>query len=176
MLTVLTVSQVNFIQLLYSLPPHITVQMWRNFESFIKNSNENGMGCLYDSIIRPLPVRHRNFHDLCTLLPDGTQFFASTDGLVHDDLKSSSVGWLFWTEADDADFRTTDGALASPIVVLTCGTEIVHGRFDSITSYCAKGTGQLITPFIVAHLMKFLSLDSPPQITHNCDNQELINK
>ena len=70
----------------------------------------------------------------------------------------------------------SDRALASPIVILTCGTKIVHGSFESITSYHAEGTGLLIIPFIVAHLMKFLRLDSPPHIAHNFGNQELIVK
>ena len=60
------------------------------------------------------------------------------------------------TVADDANFHMpTDGddAPASPIVVLTCRTKIVHSRFDSITSYRAEGTGLLIIPFLAAHLL-----------------------
>ena len=86
---------------------------------------------------------------------------------------------MFWSVADDANFHVpSDGAdaPASPIIVLTCGTKIVHGHFDSITSYRAEGTGLLIIPFLVAHLMTFLDLESPPQINHKCDNQELIVK
>ena len=128
-LTIPTISQANLIQLLHSLPPQITVHTWCNFKSFIKSSNEYSTSCLYKSIIRSLTVWHRNFHDLYTFLLDGTQFFASTDGYVHDDLKSASAGWLFWTESDDADFCLTDGATSSPITSLTCVTKIVfEGR------------------------------------------------
>ena len=95
MLTFSTITQANSLQHLHSLPPHITVHMWRNFESFIKFLNENEMGCLFDFIIGPLPVWYINCHDMRTLLLDGTQLFASTDGSVCDHLKSSSAGWLF---------------------------------------------------------------------------------
>ena len=79
--------------------------------------------------------------------------------------------------ADDTDFRTTAGdTTVSPIVVLTCRNKIVHGRFDSITSYRAECAGLLIISFLVAYLMTFLNLDSLPQIHHSCDNQELIVK
>ena len=40
----------------------------------------------------------------------------------------------------------------------------------------ALGTGLLIIPFLAAHLMTFLNLDSPLQVNNNCDNQELIVK
>ena len=58
LLNVPTVFQANFLQRSHSQSPHITGQMWHNFEMFIKTSNENHVGCLYDSILCPLPVRH----------------------------------------------------------------------------------------------------------------------
>ena len=122
----------------------------------------------------------RQVYILCiSRLLNETPIFASTDGSVRTDLRSASAGWLFWSVADDANFHMPtddDDAPASPFVVLTCGTKIVHGHFDSISSYHAEGTGLLIIPFLVAHLMTFLNLDSPPQINHNCDNQECIVK
>ena len=45
-----------------------------------------------------------------------------------------------------------------------------------MSSYRAEGTGLLIIPFLAAQLMKYLNLNSLPQINHNCDNQELIVK
>ena len=175
MITVATVVQATMIQSSHCPQPQINVRTWQNFEMFIKNRH----GCLFDDIIGDIPVRHWGFNDLCNLLINDTPIYASTDGSVHNDLKSASVGWLFWSEADDADFQMPpagENTPASPIVVLASGTKIVHGRFESITSYRAEGTGLLIIPFLVAQLTSFLNLESPPQINHNCDNQELIVK
>ena len=178
LLNVPTVIQANLLQCSHIPPPHITGQTWQDFETFIRNSNNRRLGCLYDAILGPLPVRHWRFNDLCNLLLDGTPIYASTDGSVHEDLKSASEGWLFWSVANDTDFRTpTAGdATASPIVVLTCGTKIVHDHFDPIISYRAEGAGLLLILFLVAHLMTFLNLYSLPQINHNCGSQELIVK
>ena len=41
---------------------------------------------------------------------------------------------------------------------------------------CRRHWAIKIIPFLVAHLMKFLNLDSLPQIHHNCDNQDQIIK
>ena len=177
LITVPIVVQANMLKCSYRPHPQIDIHTWQHFEQYIKSMADMRKGCIFDAIIGDLPVRHWRFSDLCNLLLDETPLFASTDGLVHTDLKSASAGWLFWSVVDDANFpMPTDGddASASPIVVLTCGTKIVHGRFDSITSYRAEGTGLLTILFLAAHLMTFLNLDSPPIINHNCDNQELI--
>ena len=178
-ITVPTIAQANLLKCSHRPQPQVNVHTWQHFEQYIKSTAEGRQGCIFGAIIGDIPVRHWWFKDLCNLLLNETPIFASTDGSVRTDLKRTSAGWLFWSVADDANFRTpTDGddAPASPIVVLTCGTKIVHGHFDSITSYHAEGTELLIIPFLAAHLMKFLNLDSPPQINHNCDNQELIVK
>ena len=65
---------------------------------------------------------------MCNLLLDETPIFASTDDSVREDLKSARAGWLFWSFADDADFRTptaVDDAPASPIIVPTCGMAVL---------------------------------------------------
>ena len=173
LLTVQTVIQANMLQCSHILSPHITARMWQNFGMVIKSSNTRHLGCLYDAILGPLPVLHWKFNNLCNLLLDGTAIYASKDGSVHEDPKSASAGWLFWSVADDALFRTPTAAgdaIASPIVILTCRTKIVHDHFDSITSYRAEAAGLLIIPFFAAQLMIFLNLDSLPQINHNCDN------
>ena len=179
MLTVPTAVQGNLLQCLHNLPPQVTARTRQNFELYIKSLTNRQLGCLYDAILSTVPVRHWQFNDLFNLLLNETPIFASGDGLVCAGLKSASAGGLFWFIADDADFHiltAADDAPASPIVVLTCETKIVHGHFDSITSYRAEGTGLLVILFLAAHLLTFLNLDSPPQINHNCDNQELIVK
>ena len=178
LITVPTVAQANMIKCSHCPQPQVNLHMWHHFENYIKSTNKGQHGCIFDAIIGE-PVWHWRFNDLCNLLLDETPIFASTDVLVHADLRYASCGWLFWSVADDANFHMrTDGddAPASSIVVLTCRTKIVHGHFDSTTSYGAVGTGLLIISFLVADLMKFLLLDSLPQINHNCDNQELIVK
>ena len=178
-ITVPTVDQANMLKCSHRPQPQINTHTWQHFEQYIKCTTDGHQGCIFDAIIGDLPVRHWRFHDLCNLLLDDTPIFASTDGLVRTDLKSASAGWLFWSVADDANFHVPSKDLdapASQIVVLTCGTKIVHGRFESMSSYQAEGTGLLIIPFLAAQLMNYLSLSSPPQINQNCDNQELIVK
>ena len=167
LITVPTVGQANLLKCSHRPQPPINEHTWQHFEQYIKRTTDGRQGCIFDAIIGDLPVRHWRFHDLCTLLLNETPMFASTDGWVRTDLKSASAGWLFWSVADDANFHApSDGAdaPASLIVVLTCGTKIVHGRFESISSYRAEGTGLLIIPFFAAQLMNYLNLSSPPQI------------
>ena len=123
---------------------------------YIKGLADGRHSCLFDAILGDLPVRHWRFNDLCNLLLNETPIFASTDGSVRADLKSTSTGWLFWSVADDANFRMLTAAAdapASPIVVRTYGAKIVHGFFDSIASYRAEVTGLLKIPFLAAYLM-----------------------
>ena len=61
MLTAPIIIQDNFLQPLHIPAPHIHDHSWISFELFLRQSKDYPTGCLYESIIGSLRIRHVNF-------------------------------------------------------------------------------------------------------------------